>query len=106
MTIYIIPLNAGTPQTFQIQLAGVNYQLTVKWNDSADAGWVFDLADADTNEPLLAGAPFVTGANLLANLNNLGIGGSFIVSTDGMPNAVPTYENLGVNSQLYFVTTT
>ncbi len=102
MNWFLIPLS-NNPQTFQIALGGVNYILTVKWNQSADAGWEFDLTDADTNTPLIFGAPLITGANCLAGLEYLGIGGLFIVETDGNPDAVPTFENLGVNSNLYFV---
>ena len=100
---FLIPL-VNTPQTFQIALAGVNYTMTVKWNDASDAGWQFDLANADTNASLIAGAPFVTGVDILAGLGYLGINGSLFVATDGDQNAVPTFTNLGVNSNLYFVT--
>ncbi len=103
-TWYLIPLS-GNPESFQISLAGVNYQLTVKWNDSDDAGWQFDLDNADTNESLLAGQPLVTGVNCLANLGYLGIGGMFIAYTNGNETEVPTFENLGTNSNLYFVVT-
>lgn len=103
MTWFIIPLT-NVPQTFQIALAGVSYLMTVRWNDAADAGWQFDLQSADTNEYLLAGAPLITGADCLAGLEYLGIGGLFLVYTDGDATAVPTFENLGVESNLYFVT--
>lgn len=99
---YLIPLQA-IPQTFTIALAGVNYILTVKWNNSADAGWEFDLTNSDTNTPLVAGQPLITGANCLSGLDYLGIGGMFIVLSDGNSDAVPTFTNLGVNSNLYFV---
>jgi hypothetical protein len=102
---YLIPL-ISTPQTFQVQLAGVNYQLTVKWNNAQDAGWQFDLANADTNTPLLAGQPFITGADCLAGLEYLGIGGEFWIATNGDDTAVPTFTNLGTESNLYFVVAT
>lgn len=100
---FLIPLQ-NIPQQFQISLAGVNYILTVKWNASQDAGWEFDLADADTNTPLLAGQPLITGADCLSGLEYLGIGGEFWIYTNGDSNAVPTFTNLGVESNLYFVT--
>ena len=102
MNWYLIPLIQG-PQSFQITLAGVNYILTVKWNDSTDAGWQFDLQNADTNDYILAGQPFITGANLLANLDYLAIRGMLIVYTNGDETAVPTFDNLGSESNLYFV---
>jgi hypothetical protein len=100
---FLIPLVAQN-QSFQISIAGVNYMLTVYWNDSAMGGWMFNLADADTDTPLIAGAPFITGANLLAGLEYLGIGGSLVVYTNGDATAVPSYTNLGTESNLYFVT--
>lgn len=103
MNWFLIPL-ISTPQTFQIGLAGVNYLMTVKWNDQPDAGWEFDLILSDTNVPLLAGAPFVTGTDLLANLEYLGVGGQLFVTTVGDPGAVPTFTNLGTEANLYFVT--
>lgn len=103
MTWFLIPLING-PQQFQIALAGVNYILVIKWNDSDEAGWQFDLLLADTDEYLVAGQPFITGADLLEGLEYLGIGGQLIVYTNGLPFAVPTFENLGSNSNLYFLT--
>jgi len=103
MTTLLIPL-VNEPQTFEIALAGVNYLLTCKYNPSADAGWVLDIADANTNDPIAANIPLITGADCLAGLGYLGIDGQFWVSTDGNPDAVPTYDNLGVNSNLYFLT--
>lgn len=102
MTWYQIPLS-GNPESFQITLAGVNYLLTVKWNDAADAGWEFDLAYADTNEPIVAGQPLITGNDCLAGLEYLGIGGMFVVYTNGDEAAVPTFENLGTQCNLFFV---
>jgi hypothetical protein len=102
MNWFLIPL-LSIPQTFQIQLAGINYQLTVKWNAADEAGWQFDLSDADTNTPILAGQPFITGTSCLAGLEYLGIGGDFWIYTNGDADAVPTFTNLGVDSNLYFV---
>ena len=103
MATYLIPLDP-TPQTFQIQLNGVNYSMTVKYNSQENGGWQFDLTNADTNTPVVAGVPIITGADCLENLGYLGIGGAIVALTDGDPYAVPTFENLGINSNLYFVT--
>jgi hypothetical protein len=102
MNWYLIPLQPF-PQTFQISLANVNYTLTVVWNNSPEGGWQFDFTDADTNTPLIAGAPLVTGVNCLSGLDYLDVGGMFVVLTNGMPDAVPTFTNLGSDSNLYFV---
>lgn len=101
--IFLIPLD-NPPQKFQVALLNVNYEITVKWNDAVDAGWQFDLSNAETNESIVAGVPMICGANCLSGLGYLGIGGLFVVETDGDPTAVPTFDNLGVNSNLYFLT--
>jgi hypothetical protein len=100
-TWYLIPLTS-TPQTFGINLNGLDYILTVKWNYMPDAGWEFDLQDSSSNY-LLAGAPLITGNDCLAGLGYLGIGGQFIVTTEGNFTQVPTFTNLGDQSNLYFV---
>lgn len=103
MSIFLIPL-VNVPQSFVIPLAGVNYLMVCKWNDSPDAGWVFDLSNSDTNTPLVNNVPLITGADCLAGLEYLGINGQMIVATSGDPTAVPTLTNLGVDSNLYFLT--
>ncbi|CAB4149493.1 hypothetical protein UFOVP558_3 [uncultured Caudovirales phage] len=103
MANFQIPLQ-NVPQSFQIALAGIEYILTCKWNDSADAGWVIDLADALTSTPIVANIPLVTGVDLLAGLEYLGIPGKLFVFTDGDDFAVPTLDNLGVESNVYFQT--
>lgn len=103
MSTFLIPL-VNVPQSFVIALAGVNYLMVCKWNDSLDAGWVFDLTNSDTNEAVLNNAPLITGADCLAGLEYLGIQGQMIVLTSGDPTAVPTLDNLGVDCNLYFIT--
>lgn len=102
MTIYYeIPLSS-TPQTFRIPLAGVTYQMTVRWN-WINTSWVLDIADSSGN-PIVSGIPLVTGADLLEQFGYLGLGGSLYVQTDNDPNAVPTYQNLGTTGHVYFST--
>ncbi len=100
--IFLVPLN-GIPQNFSINLAGTSYTLTVKYNAIIET-WIMDIADANQNV-LVAGLPFVTGTTLLNGLEYLGIDGDFVVYTDGNPTAIPTLDNLGVKSNLYFGTT-
>lgn len=99
---YLIPLT-NVPQIFEISLAGVNYTLTVKWNDADEAGWVLDIGDASQN-PIVCGIPFTTGADLLDELAYFGIGGKLVVYTNGDESAVPTLDNLGLDCNLYFQT--
>lgn len=100
---FLIPLTS-TPQEFEITLAGVDYTLTVKWNDVGQS-WALDIADVDGN-PIVAFIPLVTGTDLLVGLEYLGIGGSLFVFTNAgkYPDAVPTLDNLGNDINLYFYT--
>lgn len=99
MSLFQVPLT-NVPQTFQIPIGDTTYQVTSKWNNSEEAGWVLDIADQDGN-PLAFDIPMITGANLLAGLEYLGISGKLFIFTDGDDNAVPTFDNLGVESNLY-----
>lgn len=103
MTPFLLPLK-NIPQSFEISLAGTNYIMTCKWNDAPEGGWVIDLSDAITDLPIVANVPLVTGVDCLAGLEYLGINGQLIVFTDGNELAVPTLLNLGVESNLYFLT--
>lgn len=99
---YLVPLS-NVAQVFNINLAGITYTMTSKWNDQMQS-WILDLADSAGNM-LAAGMPFVTGADLLDGLEYLGVDGALVVYTNGMEFAVPTLDNLGVDCNLYFQTT-
>lgn len=101
--IFQLPLT-NVPQVFQLPLKDRNYLMTCKFNDSDDGGWVVDFADADSGESIIAGIPLVTGTDLFSGLEYLNFGGSLIVYTDGDETAVPTFTDLGVESNLYFIT--
>lgn len=100
-TTYVVPL-APTPQTLSITLAGVTYNLRLSWNWTGQ-NWVLDLLDVNEN-PLVNGIPLVTGADLLAQYGYLNLGGQLVVQTTNDAAAVPTFTNLGSQSNLYFVT--
>lgn len=98
-----IPLETGTPQRFSITLGGVEYQLTLRYRNIAEGGWVLDIADAN-GTAIIGGIPLVTGADLLAQHKHLGLGGRLWVQTLSNPDAVPTFDNLGDDGVLYWVT--
>lgn len=100
MAVFEIPLSP-TPQSFSINLAGVVYNLNFAYRDAPEAGWLLDIADAN-GVSLVAGIPLVTGADLLAQYEYLGIGGVLYVLSDDNAADVPTFTNLGVTSHLYF----
>ncbi len=95
MSLFKIPV-LNEPQSFQIALAGREYTCT------SEGGWILDFADAETDEVIVTNIPLVTGVDLLDGLEYLGFGGKLYVRTDGNDFAVPTLENLGVESFLYF----
>jgi len=101
MAVYEIPLSP-TPQRFSITLAGVEYQLVVRWVDALEGGWAIDIGDSN-GAPIVSGAPLVTGVDLLAQYKYLNFGGQLIVQTDHSVDAVPTFDNLGETSHLFFV---
>ena len=102
MAQYIIPLT-GEPETFAITLAGREYQLTVRWNDADQGGWMLDLAEPDGGADVLLGIPLVTGTDLLGQFAHLGIGGQLIVHAGDSDDA-PDLETLGDAVKLYFIT--
>lgn len=113
---YEIPLS-GSPQRFAISLpiensvpAGgqASYVMTFNYRDADPAvaggcGWTIDLFDAGGN-PILCGMPLVTGADLLGQFAYLDLGGHLVVRSEGIPDAIPTFDNLGSGSHVYWVT--
>jgi hypothetical protein len=99
MTVYQIPLT-NTPQSFSISMNGTTYNLTVKWNEKQ--GWIMDIADVDET-PMLCNIPLTTGRDLLEPHASFGFGGSLYVVSVGTDN-IPTYDNLGTDANLYFIT--
>lgn len=96
-----IPLIPSTAQTFTVTLVGVTYTMTVTWCAPA-ACWMLDIADQNA-VLIVSGIPMITGADLLSAYGYLGIGGQLFVQSDFDVNAVPTFDNLGLTSHLYFI---
>lgn len=103
MQTFLIPLT-NIPQDFNITLANRELRLVTKWNDSLEAGWALDIYDGVTDTPLVMNIPMITGTDLLEQFEYLKLNGKLIVFTDGDEKAVPTLDNLGVESNLYFQT--
>jgi hypothetical protein len=95
-----IPLIAS-PQRFTVQLGANSYNMTVLYRDTDQGGWTLDIADTSDN-PIVSGIPFVTGADLLAQYGYLNFGGQLIVQSDSDPLSVPSFTNLGQTSHLYW----
>jgi hypothetical protein len=98
-----IPLQVGTPQTLTVTLSGKQYRFTLRYRNTDQGGWTLDIADTNGNA-LVNGIPLVTGADLLAQYPDLNFGGRLIVATTSNPDAVPTFDNLGADAALWWVT--
>lgn len=101
MTTYSIPLTSA-PQSLEVRLAGTDYVLTLRWNDSMEGGWVLDIGLPDGAGYVLCGVPLVTGVDLLEPHAHLGVGGSLIVWSDAH-DAPPGRSDLGSGVDLLFV---
>ena len=100
MAMLQIPLLAAQAQAFSVVIAGVTYQMRIAYADAPDGGWFLDLADRSGNS-IVAGVPLVTGVDLMKQYAYLGLGFHLYVATDGAPELVPTFEDLGVTSRLF-----
>jgi len=112
-TFYELPLS-GAPQSYTITLPvsgkteGITFFLVFQYRDASPAiygggGWVLDIYDQN-GLPMLCGVPLVTGANLLAPFDYLSLGGGLGVYSEGIPDAVPTFDNLGSGSHVIWFT--
>jgi len=99
---FLIPLT-NQPQEFSISIENRELTIFQRWNEFCNS-WMIDISDTISNTPLIAGVPLVAGVDLLEPFPNLGFKGVLIVYTDGDSNAIPTFENLGIGSNLYYVT--
>ncbi len=99
--LFKIPLD-NVPQRFAIELAGRSLVIVSQWNDEMPA-WTVDIIDGDTEEPLIMCLPLVSGADLLAQHEYIGIPGQLIVYTDGDELSPPTLSNLGQEANLYYL---
>lgn len=102
MNIFLVPLE-NIPKDFVITVGDRDLNVICKWNDSLDAGWMIDIRDDISNTNIICGIPLVTGVDLLEQYEYLGLGVGLVVYTNGNANAIPTLDNLGVDSNLYLV---
>ena len=103
MIVYEVPVTAQA-QYFTINLNGVSYDVKLAWNLSMQC-WVIDLTYSTTQLPAILGVPLLTGQDLLAQYAYMLFGGQLVVQTDHDSDAMPTLDNLGTLSHLYFVVT-
>lgn len=102
-TLHEIPIEPAQAQSFSIPLAGTTYRMSLRYRQTGGVGWTMTIADA-TGRTLVANRSVTTGRDLLEQLRYLGIQGGLLVQTDGDTDAVPTFENFGTQSHLFFIT--
>lgn len=105
--IWQIPLQGGAAQTLQVSIGSVTYTLHFTYNMAMPA-WIMDINDS-YDVPICQGIPLVTGTDLMGQFRYLGIGGGvpMTVMTVGVgksPDEIPTYENLGIEGQVFYKT--
>lgn len=101
MADFIIPFQ-NIPQEFSISLENRDVTIFQRWNEFSNS-WQIDISDTQTGASLISGLPLVTGCDLLEPFPELGFIGSLVVATDGDNYAIPTLDNLGINSNVYYL---
>jgi hypothetical protein len=107
-TVSEIPTRSGQNFKERVSLNGIEYTLVFKWNPASNC-WILDIYDTSGLIPLLRGAPLITGADLLSQYAYLEISGKLIVVTIAVghsPDEVPTFQNLGSDGHLFYITET
>lgn len=102
INIFNIPFS-NTNQTFNITLNGQNLTITCVWNQEIPT-WVASIQDTNTQTPIITGLALVTGCNLLSQFYYTGLTGAIVVYTKGDPGALPTFESLGNESSVFYIT--
>jgi hypothetical protein len=100
-TTYRIPLTPEA-QLFTISLNGKAYAMRLIWNSYANV-WQLDISDSLTGIAILTSLLVVAGTDLLEQYSYLNFGGQLIAQTTNDLNVPPTYSNLGVTGELYFI---
>jgi hypothetical protein len=90
-------------QKFNISLDGKSLSVTCVWNQEIPA-WVISIQDANTGDDIITGVSLVTGVNLFEQFYYTGVTGFLIVYTNGNPTEIPTFESLGNESNVYYLT--
>jgi hypothetical protein len=92
--VYEIPLR---PKNQIVSTTINDHALTLKltWLDSDKPCWILDIVG------LVCGIPLLTGQDLLAQYDYLGLNFIMFCGVDGDQSADPTFETLGITSHLW-----
>lgn len=100
MAVYRIPLSSNQ-QIFEIDLKSKTYRLRNYFNKFMGT-WCIDLMD-ENGKDIIKCQPLVTGSNIFDQYRYLGIGGIFLVLTDGDYDHLPDLDELGTTTNVYFL---
>lgn len=99
-----LPLTSDACRTFTTVFGENRYRVTTTWNDRAGV-FTLDLADADTDVPLVSGMPIVLGADLLrAFCPRLGSMFAVDVSAESGDGVDAGPDDLGTRVQVVWLT--
>lgn len=107
MGMFQLPFKPQQNQTVKLTINGNDYTFKLQWNDRGSF-WELDIFDASL-EPIVCGIPLVTGVDLLAQypymlLAQAGKMVCFSKSVSLPIDAIPNYDNLGIDSFVYLLT--
>lgn len=88
------------PLRFNIVLNGREYVMRTQYRDAEEAGWLLDIDNAATGEPLVHGIPLVVGEDLLEQYAYLDFGFGLYVATDKPLDEPPAFDDLGIKTHL------
>lgn len=91
---------------FAIVLDGLSYAMQTQYRTAPEAGWILDILDGETGEPIAMGIALVPGLDLMEQYKYI-FPGQLWVSADGAnprDQAAPTYDSLGTTHHLFYGT--
>lgn len=97
----IIPLTPETPQDIHLPLENEAVTLYIAWNATADS-WTLDVS-MDDGSNTAHGLRLSPGVNIIGGLGFSKLGGLFI-SDEQQTSAEPTFDGLGTQFKLWYLT--
>lgn len=98
--VFEIPLTSGA-QEFVCALGDKSYRLRLTWKTADMGGWVLDVLDAVTEEPIIAGILVSIGNDLFSPYQHYGIG-HLVALLDTKNSGFPKFEDMGSLLRLYW----
>lgn len=100
LDVYEIPLSKGAQQ-FSCKLGNDTYKLRLMWRTANEGGWILDILEETTEEPVIAGILVSLGNDLLSPYQHMGLG-HLVALLDSKTVGYPTYDDMGDLLKLYW----